>query len=61
MKECADIVLLNGNVITVDSENTRAEAVAIKSNIILRVGTTAEVEEHVGDDTSIVDVGGRTI
>lgn len=61
MKECADIVLLNGNVITVDSENTRAEAVAIKSNIILRVGTTAEVEEHVGDDTGIVDVGGRAI
>ena len=41
----ADMVLLNGKVISVDSENTIAEAIAIKGNKILGLGKTEEIKK----------------
>jgi predicted amidohydrolase YtcJ len=40
----ADLILVNGRVLTVDSTDRIAEAVAIAGNRIVAVGTTAEVE-----------------
>ena len=37
----ADLALINGKVVTVDSEGSLAEAVAIKGDRLLRVGSTA--------------------
>jgi predicted amidohydrolase YtcJ len=57
----ADLVLINGNVITVDEKNTIAEAVAIKCNRILRVGSNAEVKSLADEDTAVIDLGGKTV
>jgi hypothetical protein len=40
LKEKADLVIINGKVLTIDSYNPIAEAVAIKEDIIIAVGTT---------------------
>ncbi len=40
----ADLLLLNGKVITVDSEFNIVEAVAVKDRKIIATGTTPEIE-----------------
>ncbi|UCH02512.1 MAG: amidohydrolase family protein, partial [Candidatus Bathyarchaeota archaeon] len=57
----ADIVLLNGKVITVDPDDTIAEAVAIKGNSIIIVGSNKDVKAIIGDKTQVIDVKGKTV
>jgi predicted amidohydrolase YtcJ len=59
VEEAADLVLLDGKVVTVDPELGEAEAVAISGNRILAVGTSEEMRELVGPDTEVVDLAGR--
>jgi predicted amidohydrolase YtcJ len=57
----ADMVLLNGNVITVDPADTIAQAVALRDGLIQVVGSSADVEALVGEATQVVDLAGRTV
>ncbi len=56
----ADIVLLNGTIITVDPRGTIAEAVAIKEGRIAFVGSSAASRKYVGEGTRVIDLAGRT-
>lgn len=51
----ADLIIKNGQVATVDSSNTIAEAVAIKSGLILAVGSNNEILKYKGDSTKVID------
>ena len=42
--DVADLVLLNGEVVTVDEVDTKAEAVAIKMNKIVKVVASGSVD-----------------
>ena len=55
----ADLVLVNGKVVTVDEGGTVAEAVAVKDGKILAVGSTKQVKELANSGTRIIDLGGR--
>jgi predicted amidohydrolase YtcJ len=57
----ADLILRNGVIITLDPENTIAEAIAIKDGKILEVNTDREVSELAGDETEIIDLGGKAV
>ncbi|MDJ0698765.1 MAG: amidohydrolase [Woeseiaceae bacterium] len=57
----ADLLLVNADVVTVESESPRAEAVAIKGDLILAVGTSEELSKHRGDDTEVIDVQGQMV
>ena len=57
----ADKVFLNGQVVTVDSSDSVAEAVAVKGNRIIRVGSDAEVEALIGDFTEVFKLDGRSL
>ena len=57
----ADIVLLNGKIVTVDDRFTIAEALAVKGERILAVGSNAEIEKHKGPLTRVVDLNRRTV
>jgi len=57
----ADLVFLNGRVVTVDTDETVAEAVAIRGDLILSVGSTEEISAFIGGDTEVVDLSGRTL
>lgn len=59
MKE-ADLILLNGNVYTVDASFNKAEAFAIKDGIILKTGTTEEIEKEFYSDV-IIDADKQTV
>ena len=57
----ADLVLLNGNVITIDSNNTLAQAIAVVDDKIISVGSNDEINNFVGDSTIVIDVKGKTV
>jgi predicted amidohydrolase YtcJ len=56
----ADMVIQNGNIVTVDDAAPRAEAVAITGDRITAVGTRAEILPYIGDNTEVIDLGGMT-
>ncbi len=57
----ASLVIVNGTVHTMDEAGTRAQAVAIKGNTILKVGSSAEVEALAGPGTRVIDARGGTV
>ncbi len=57
----ADLVLLNGSVWTVNPDRPWAEAVAVKGEKILKVGSTAEVKKAVGNKTQVIDLDGDLV
>ena len=57
----ADLVLLNGKVVTVDPDFSIAEAVAVKDGRIIAVGSTAEIAETAGEGTEVIELEGRMV
>jgi predicted amidohydrolase YtcJ len=57
----ADVVLFNGNVITVDEKKPRAQGVAVKDGRVLWVGTNEGVKQAVGRGTQVRDLKGMTV
>ncbi len=57
----ADIALVNANVRTMNPRQPTAQAVAIKKNKILKVGTTQEIKKLIGKDTKIINIDGKTL
>jgi hypothetical protein len=57
----ADLVLINGKVITVDAQDSIVEAVAIGEGKIIRVGTDSEVQVLIDQNTEVVDLKGKTV
>ena len=57
----ADLVLLNGKVITFDDEDTRAEAVAVSGNRIIFVGSNEEAKKFIHESTKLLDLKGKVL
>lgn len=57
----ADLVLLNGRVYTLDARRPWADAVAVRGDTIVAVGSTAEVRQLVGSQTRVIDLGGAFV
>lgn len=59
--QSADVVLLNGKVLTVDSQSSVREAIAVRGGRIAAVGTTSDIRRFAGPETRVVDLQGRTV
>jgi predicted amidohydrolase YtcJ len=58
--EAADLVLLNGNIVTVDRGNPRAEALAVKGDRIAAVGSDREIKKYIDKkETKVIDLQGK--
>ena len=57
----SDLVLRNGNIYTVDERKPKAEAVAIKGERIVFVGSNRDVQKFIGKSTRVIDLKGRTV
>lgn len=57
----ADVIYRNGNIITVSAAKPSAQAVAIRGNRFLAVGSNEEVLRHRTAATKVVDLQGRTV
>src|SRR6185312_12758300 len=57
----ADLVLLNGKIHTQDAGRSVVQAMAVRGNGILAVGTDEAVKALTGPATRTVDLGGRVV
>lgn len=57
----ADIVFKNGEVVTVNADNDVSEAVAVKGNKIVAVGTNDEITSFIGHHTTVIDLEGKSL
>lgn len=57
----ANLVFINGEVITADKQNSIVESVAIKDNRIIGVGSTLEMKEFIGEKTEVIDLAGKSL
>jgi len=57
----ADLVLLNGKIVTIDLSETIAEAVAVRGGRFLKVGSSEEIRRLARSKTRIIDLKGKTV
>jgi predicted amidohydrolase YtcJ len=57
----ADLVFINANVYTVDAARSQAQAIAVKGDRIVFVGTTAAAKKYQGNNTRVIDLHGATV
>jgi predicted amidohydrolase YtcJ len=57
----ADIVLVNGNVLTVDDTFSVASGLAVREGKFVAVGSNDVVRRHIGKGTRIIEGRGRTV
>lgn len=57
----ADLVVLGGNVLTVDDRFTVVNAFAVRQGRFVAVGSDADVRRHVGKGTRVIEARGRTV
>ena len=59
--EFADLVLLNGKIVTINDSNPRVDALAVNADTIMAVGTVEEINALVNDETKVIDVSGKFV
>lgn len=60
-QETAERVYLNGRIWTGDQGSSRAEALAIRGDKLVAVGTNAQIRKLIGKETSVIDLNGHTV
>jgi len=60
--EPTDLVIKNAKIVTIDNENPRAEAVAMKGEFIIAVTSNKKIEQYIEDGTTeVIDAKGRLV
>ena len=54
-----DLILRNGKVVTLDDRVPNAEALAVRGDRIVAVGSSAQLVRMAGPQTRVIDLGGR--
>ncbi|MGH8251866.1 MAG: amidohydrolase [Steroidobacteraceae bacterium] len=57
----AELALTSGKIYTVDGGRSWAEAIAIRDGRIVFVGSNEDAKAHIGDQTKVVELGGRLV
>jgi predicted amidohydrolase YtcJ len=59
--ETAQTVFVNGNIYTMNERQPRAEAIAVKGDRIVFVGSNADAKKYQSAETKTVDLAGKTV
>ena len=59
--QSADTILVNGKILTVDTQFSTREAIAIRDGKITAVGSSSDVRKQAGPRTRVIDLQGRTV
>jgi len=57
----ADMVLINGNIVTMNPDQPKAKATAIKDGKFVAVGTNQQILPYMGKATTKIDLKGKTV
>jgi predicted amidohydrolase YtcJ len=58
-RQPADLILVNGRIVTADDSRPEAQALAVRGDAIAAVGTTAEIRALAGPNTNVIDLQGQ--
>ena len=56
-----ELIMLGGNILTMDGKRTRAQALAIEGSKIIAIGNNNEIANMANDKTNVVHLRGRTV
>src|SRR6476646_10358003 len=59
--QTADLIFTNGKIVTVDDQFATVQAVAIKGERIIAIGSDVEIEKLKGPSTQLIDLQRRTV
>ncbi|HSP45952.1 MAG TPA: amidohydrolase, partial [Chthoniobacterales bacterium] len=59
--ENAETVFINGNIYTMNERQPRAEAIAVKGDRIVFVGSNADAKKYQVTETKTIDLAGKTV
>jgi len=59
--DTADMILVNGKILTVDDQFSIAQAAAVKAQRFIAVGQNVEIRKLADKSTKIIDLKGRTV
>ena len=59
--ETAGTIFINGNIYTVNDMHPRAEAIAVKSDRVIFVGSNDDAQKFRGEKTRVIDLHGKTV
>lgn len=59
--EIADSVYINGNIYTMDEDQSSVTALAVKGQKLIYVGNDATAKNYIGNNTKVVDLKGKTV
>jgi hypothetical protein len=59
--EKADMIITNTTIYTVDADFSKVNAVAIKNDKIMAVGSVADIEAYEGPETQVIDLTGKYV
>jgi predicted amidohydrolase YtcJ len=57
----ADLVLLHGNIVTMDRSKPEAEGIAARGDRIVAIGRNEEMQDWIGDGTRVIELSGKTV
>lgn len=60
-QEKADVILYNGQLITLDDQQPNAQALAVKGQHIIAVGNDEEIKKWSGQNTKEINLAGKTV
>ena len=60
-EEAETRVFFGGTILTVDEDFSEAEAIAVRDNMIIAVGSKADVMKAAGSGAEMIDLAGRTM
>ncbi len=55
------LVITNGNIITMDAEDTHAQAIAVEQTRVARVGSNSDVQDLIDQGWPVADLAGKTV
>jgi predicted amidohydrolase YtcJ len=60
-QEPATLVVTNGKVVTVEDSLPEAQAVAVRGDRLVALGSAADIRRYVGPNTEVIDVQGQLV
>ena len=57
----ADLAIINANIKTMNPLQPTAEALAIRKNLIAKIGTNRKINQLIGKGTEVIDLKGKTV
>jgi len=55
----ADLVLINGKILTMDAQRSEVSALAVRGELISAAGSDEEIKHYIGPQTKVIDLQGK--